>query len=201
VTGLAIGGDDDHEQRDDADREPRREIQQRQPAEPEYQNDLLGGISDLRQRIATEHRKREALGQQRLAEAIAAQRRAQQPTRNGCHALRSSNGDGRRPGALRGSRGHGDQRARRIADSKAKNVGKAAGRKAAAAELAARAGDGLDVAAVNAPFTPPPPDIGAWRPTPPAFASAVQAGQGSAKPFLIPDVATRFVAPAPAAID
>jgi hypothetical protein len=89
----------------------------------------------------------------------------------------------------------------RIPGSKAKNVGKAAGRKAAAAELAARAGDGLDVAAVNAPFTPPPPDIGAWRPTPPAFASAVQAGQGSAKPFLIPDVATRFVAPAPAAID
>ncbi|MGZ8634188.1 MAG: hypothetical protein ACXWZZ_10115 [Solirubrobacteraceae bacterium] len=70
----------------------------------------------------------------------------------------------------------------RIPASKAKSLGKAAGRKAAAAEVAARAGDGLDVAAVNAPFTAPPADLGVWQPTPPAFAPAVQAGQGTPSP-------------------
>jgi hypothetical protein len=90
----------------------------------------------------------------------------------------------------------------RLPGSAAKDAGKAAGRKAAAELLAARTHDGLDVSAVNPPFTPPAdPALGVWRPTPPAFAPAVQAGQGKAKPFLIADVATRFVAPEPPAID
>jgi hypothetical protein len=90
----------------------------------------------------------------------------------------------------------------RIPGSRAKELGKAAGRKAAAAWLAARSHDGLDVSAVNAPFTPPAdPAPGVWRPTPPAYGGAVQYGQGQARPFLIPDVATRFVAPPPPAID
>lgn len=85
----------------------------------------------------------------------------------------------------------------RLPAGKPKALGKAAGSKAAAALATGRKGDGLDVSAVNAPFTPPPPAIGVWRPTPPAFLPAVQAGQGQAKPFLIPDVAAKFVAPAP----
>jgi hypothetical protein len=85
--------------------------------------------------------------------------------------------------------------------SRAKEIGKAAGRKAAAAAVAARKGDGLDVSAVNPPFTPPPPALGVWRPTPPTFGVGVQSGQGRAKPFLVADVATRFVAPEPPAID
>jgi hypothetical protein len=84
---------------------------------------------------------------------------------------------------------------------RAKALGKAAGSKAAAAAVAARKGDGLDVSAVNPPFTPPPAAIGVWRPTPPSFGVGVQSGQGKAKPFLIPDVATRFVAPEPPALD
>jgi hypothetical protein len=90
----------------------------------------------------------------------------------------------------------------RLPGSKAKETGKAAGHRAAAALLAARTKDGLDVSAVNAPFTPPTdPGLGIWRPTAPAFGGAVQFGQGSGKPFLIPDVTTRFVAPKPPAID
>lgn len=84
--------------------------------------------------------------------------------------------------------------------SKAKTLGKEAGRKAAADLAAARKGDGLDVSAVNAPFTPPPAAVGVWRPTGPGFLPAVQSGQGKAKPFLIPDVAAKFVAPEPPAI-
>lgn len=89
----------------------------------------------------------------------------------------------------------------RLPGSKAKEAGKAAGRRAAAGAVTGRKGDGLDVSAVNAPFTPPAPGLGVWRPTPPAFAAPVQSGQGRATPFLIPDVAAKFVAPAPPAID
>ncbi|MCW2983473.1 MAG: phosphoesterase PA-phosphatase related protein, partial [Conexibacter sp.] len=85
--------------------------------------------------------------------------------------------------------------------SKAKELGKAAGRKAAADAVAARKGDGLDVSAVNPPFTPPPAALGVWRPTPPSFGVGVQSGQGRAKPFLVADVATKFVAPEPPALD
>ncbi|WP_272476040.1 hypothetical protein [Baekduia alba] len=85
--------------------------------------------------------------------------------------------------------------------SKAKAAGIAAGVKAAAAAVTARKGDGLDVSAVNAPFTPPPAAIGVWRPTAPSFGPAVQAGQGNAKPFIIKDVAAKFLAPPPPAID
>ncbi len=88
-----------------------------------------------------------------------------------------------------------------IPQSAAKRAGKAAGRKAAQAILKARKGDGLDPAAINIPFTPPAPALGVWRPTPPANAPAVQAGQAAAKPFLLPDVVKTFVAPAPPAID
>jgi hypothetical protein len=90
----------------------------------------------------------------------------------------------------------------RLPGGRAKALGKAAGAEAAAALLKERTHDGLDVSAVNAPFTPPAdPAPGVWRPTPPAFGGAVQAGQGAARPFLVKDVATRFVAPAPPAID
>ena len=90
---------------------------------------------------------------------------------------------------------------RPVPGSAAKTAGKVAGAKAAAAAVKARKGDGLDPAAINAPFTPPTPALGVWRPTPPAFAGAVQSGQGSAKPFIIKDVAAKFVAPEPPAID
>jgi hypothetical protein len=73
----------------------------------------------------------------------------------------------------------------RIPDGAAENRGVAAGRGEAERLIAARDGDGLDPASVNAPYTPPPPGPGVWRPTPPAFAAATQAGNRYAKPFLL----------------
>ncbi len=79
----------------------------------------------------------------------------------------------------------------RLPRGSATSRGVAAGRAAAARILAERAGDGLDPASVNTPFTPPSDAPGIWRPTPPGFNPAVQAGQGRARPFLL-DRADRF---------
>ncbi|MCW3039853.1 MAG: phosphoesterase PA-phosphatase [Solirubrobacterales bacterium] len=78
----------------------------------------------------------------------------------------------------------------------AKLVGRAAGDKAAAEQLTARDKDGLYLPLVNAPFTPPASGIGVF-----SNPGAVQAGQGNAKPFLVPDVANRFLAAPPPALD
>ena len=75
--------------------------------------------------------------------------------------------------------------------------GVAAGRAAAAAVLAERQGDGLTPAEVNAPYTPPPAAVGVWRPTPDAYAPAVQSGQGRARPFLLQST-SQFRPPPPA---
>ncbi|TYB40594.1 vanadium-dependent haloperoxidase [Micromonospora sp. AP08] len=72
------------------------------------------------------------------------------------------------------------------------------GRDAARDVLAERAGDGLDLASVNRPFTPPPAAPGVWQPTPPGYAAAVQAGQGDGRPFLIEDVPAYVPGPPPA---
>jgi hypothetical protein len=66
-----------------------------------------------------------------------------------------------------------------------KNAGIAAGQQQAAAVLAERAGDGLDTASLDIPYTPPSTDPGVWQPTPPAFGPAVRAGQGNARAFLL----------------
>ncbi len=72
-----------------------------------------------------------------------------------------------------------------IPDGPAKTAGIAAGAQQAAEVLAERQGDGLDTASLDIPFTPPPPAPGVWQPTPPAFAPAVRAGEGKARPFLL----------------
>ena len=72
-----------------------------------------------------------------------------------------------------------------VPDGPAKRAGIAAGKQQAAEVLAERQGDGLDTASVDIPFTPPPPAPGVWQPTPPAFAPAIRAGQGNARPFLL----------------
>ncbi|TWD84861.1 PAP2 superfamily protein [Kribbella amoyensis] len=73
----------------------------------------------------------------------------------------------------------------RIPDGTAETAGVAAGRREARTVLAARTGDGLDPASVNAPFTPPSADPGIWRPTPPTFSPATQYGNRLAKPFVL----------------
>jgi PAP2 superfamily len=66
-----------------------------------------------------------------------------------------------------------------------KSAGIAAGQQQAAQVLAERAGDGLDTASLDIPYTPPSTDPGVWQPTPPLFGPAVRAGQGNAKAFLL----------------
>jgi hypothetical protein len=63
-------------------------------------------------------------------------------------------------------------------------AGITAGRQAAAAVIAARTGDGLDLASVSAPFTLPPEAPGVYRLTPGAT-QTVAAGYGRARPFLL----------------
>ncbi|MCW2778202.1 MAG: cpo, partial [Frankiales bacterium] len=86
-------------------------------------------------------------------------------------------------------------------DTEADRRALAVGQAAAARHVHDREGDGLTVSEVNAPFPTPAPGPGVWQPTPPSFAPAVQAGQGRARPFVLPDVASRYVAPPPPALD
>ena len=67
----------------------------------------------------------------------------------------------------------------------AKDAGIAAGRHAAAVVLAERAGDGLDTASVNIPWTPPAAAPGVYQLTPPTFGPVVRAGLPSARAFLL----------------
>ena len=66
-----------------------------------------------------------------------------------------------------------------------KSRGVAAGQHEASSILAQRAGDGLDTASVDTPYTPPPAAPGVWQPTPPAFGPAVRAGQKDGRSFLL----------------
>jgi hypothetical protein len=72
-----------------------------------------------------------------------------------------------------------------IPDGPQKSHGIAAGQDEAATALAERAGDGLDTASVDIPYTPPPPGPGIWQPTPPTFGPAVRAGQKDGRAFLL----------------
>ncbi len=73
-------------------------------------------------------------------------------------------------------------------DSGADKAGSASGRKEAAEVLAERSHDGLDGASVEQPFEVPAPAPGVWRPTPPRFRGARQAGLPDATPFLLRSV-------------
>ena len=75
-------------------------------------------------------------------------------------------------------------------------AGSRAGRRAAAAVLAERAGDGLGPSVEEA-FTPPAPGPGVWRPTPPQLQEARQAGVRDAAPFLLSSAARFRPGPPP----
>ena len=72
-----------------------------------------------------------------------------------------------------------------VPDGPQKSRGIAAGQDEAEAILAERAGDGLDTASVDIPYTPPPAAPGIWQPTPPTFGPAVRAGQKDGRAFLL----------------
>lgn len=71
-----------------------------------------------------------------------------------------------------------------IPDGRQKDEGIAAGRAEAAAILAERAGDGLDTASVNRPWTPPSAAPGVYQLT---GGPAVRAGLADARPFILAD--------------
>lgn len=81
------------------------------------------------------------------------------------------------------------------------NAPRIAGEAAAANWTTKRLGDGLQPNQINKPFNLPAPTNGVWRPTGPAFAAPVQAGQGQAQPFLVDNLIYKFPAPEPPAID
>ncbi|MCJ1679717.1 vanadium-dependent haloperoxidase [Streptomyces sp. APSN-46.1] len=86
----------------------------------------------------------------------------------------------------------------RIPDGRAEDGGVAAGARQARLALAARQGDGLDPASVNAPFTPAPAAPGVWQPTPDGYAPAAQYGNRVAEPFLLDSPAQYRLGPPPA---
>jgi hypothetical protein len=71
-----------------------------------------------------------------------------------------------------------------VPDGPAKKSGIAAGAHEASVVPAERAGDGLDTAPVDIPWTPPPAP-GVFQLTPPVSRPAIRAGQGNAGPFLL----------------
>jgi hypothetical protein len=72
-----------------------------------------------------------------------------------------------------------------VPNGKAKQKGIYAGHQEAQTILLQRSGDGLDVASVSPPWTPPAPAPGIYQPTPPTFGPVVRAGQGNASAFLL----------------
>ena len=76
-----------------------------------------------------------------------------------------------------------------IADGPSKTRGIADGEQAAAAMLAARHDDGNPHNGLFVPFTPVPGTTpGAWRPTPPLFATDPAPWVANVRPFLVPSV-------------
>jgi hypothetical protein len=72
-----------------------------------------------------------------------------------------------------------------VPNGPAKQRGIAAGAHEASVILAERAGDGLDTASVDIPWTPPPAAPGVFQLTPPLDRPAIRAGEGNARPFLL----------------
>jgi hypothetical protein len=80
-------------------------MQQRQAAQAQDEHDLLGRIRHGRERIGAEHRQGEALREQRLTEAVGAERLAEQYARNACvrghtSVLRAHGGPAANPDAF-----------------------------------------------------------------------------------------------------
>ena len=90
-----------------------------------------------------------------------------------------------------------DRTLARIPDGSAEDRGVRVGREEARSVLADREDDGLDPESVNAPYQPPEPGPGVWRPTPPTYGAAIQAGARDAKPFLLDSPAQFRLGPPP----
>ncbi|WP_199512474.1 vanadium-dependent haloperoxidase [Nucisporomicrobium flavum] len=85
-----------------------------------------------------------------------------------------------------------------IPAGRSRTSGLDAGRAAVDRLIAARTGDGLDPASVNAAYPQPAAAPGVWQPTPPAYAPAAQYGNRTARPFLLRNAAQFRPGPPPA---
>ena len=74
--------DDDDQQQHNGSPKPSRQVQQREPTQAQHQHDLLSRIRNRRQGVRAENRQRQPLRKQRLADAVGAQRLAEQQARN-----------------------------------------------------------------------------------------------------------------------
>jgi hypothetical protein len=74
VNQLTVGGHHDAQQAKYGEGDIRREVEVGQATQGEDDEDLLSGVRDRRQGVAGEDGQRDPLGQQRLVEALAAQR-------------------------------------------------------------------------------------------------------------------------------
>ena len=83
VAGLPVRGDHDHSSSTTAAADPGGEVQERDPAEPKHEHDLLGGVRHRRERVGAEDRQGEPLRQQRVAEPVGAERPADEEARHG----------------------------------------------------------------------------------------------------------------------
>jgi hypothetical protein len=72
-----------------------------------------------------------------------------------------------------------------IPNGPAKSAGIASGQHQAASALSERADDGLSTAAVDIPYTPPPPAPGVWQSTPPTYGPAIRAGEGNGTTYIL----------------
>ena len=76
---LPVGRDDDEHDEDDGEGDlPRVGVGEGAAGEAEHQQDLVGGVGDRRQRVAGEDRQGQLLGQEGLAEPVAAHRAAEE---------------------------------------------------------------------------------------------------------------------------
>ena len=75
---LPVGRDHDQHQEGDPGGDPGRVGEQRKPADRQHEQDFLGGVGHGGQRVAGENRQRDLLRKQRVTEAVALHRTADQ---------------------------------------------------------------------------------------------------------------------------
>ena len=85
---LPVRRDDDEHHEDDGEPDPRRDHQGGRPGEREGQQDLVGRVRDRRERVRREHGQRDALGDEGVAEPVAADGTSEQQAFGGIREVR-----------------------------------------------------------------------------------------------------------------
>jgi len=88
---LAVGGDDGPEHHDDGERDPRGDGHGGQPGEGQGQEDLVRGVGDGGQRVGREHRERDPLREQGVAQHLGPHRPPDEEPFRGVGDIRHEN--------------------------------------------------------------------------------------------------------------